>query len=143
MKPFRLLAFSKKFARVPGLTLMELLVVLAIIGIIVLLALPNFMSVVSDARAIEAQQQLGHLYSLQKAHFFKAAKYAGDLDEVRFEQPKLSSEGGGANYVIEIIESSQTGFKARARAIVDFDGDGTFNEWVIDQDQKLEETVRD
>ena len=68
--------WSGRSPRVPALTLMELLVVLAIIGIIVLLALPNFMGVVSDARAMEAQQQLRHLYSLQKTQFFKAAAYS-------------------------------------------------------------------
>jgi type IV pilus assembly protein PilE len=122
---------------------MELLVVLAIIGIIVLLALPNFMGVVSEARSLEAQQQLNHLYLLQRNYFFKEAKYSSDLVEVRFEQAKLSTEGGNANYVIEVIESGVSSFKARAIAIVDFDGDGVFNEWVIDENQKLEETVRD
>ena len=133
----------QKFKRLPALTLMELLVVLAIIGIIVLMALPNFMGVVNEARSLEAQQQLKHLYTLQKTYHFKKAKFASDLEELRFEQAKLTTEGGNAYYQIEIVSSSPNAFEARAKAVLDFDGDNQFNEWTIDHEQNLVETVPD
>lgn len=40
-------------------SLPELLVVLVIIGILVLIALPNLMPLISKAKSMEAQQQLG------------------------------------------------------------------------------------
>ncbi len=44
-------------------SLTELLVVLVIIGILVLVAMPNLMPLISRAKATEAQQQLTFLHS--------------------------------------------------------------------------------
>jgi len=65
------------------------------------------------------------------------------LEELGFEQQPLVTDGGHANYRIEIVEASEHGFKATATAVVDFDGDGEYNVWEIDQDKNLRETVKD
>lgn len=129
--------------KVPAFTLVELLVVLVIIGILVLLALPRLMPLISRAKSTEAQLQLGHLHTLEKSHFYLKSRYSSSLEEVGYEQEKLVTDGGTANYSIEISESSTTGFKAKATAIVDFDGDGLFNLWEIDQDKNLVEVTKD
>lgn len=124
-------------------TLSELLVVLVIVGILVLLALPNLMPLISKAKSTEAQLQLNHLYSLQKAHFYLHSKYTDDFEEVGYEHVTLVTEGGSANYQIEMTEITANSFKAKAIAVVDFDGDGIFNQWEINQDKELKETVKD
>jgi type IV pilus assembly protein PilE len=129
--------------KLPAFTLNELLVVLVIIGILVLIALPNLMPLISKAKSVEAQTQLGHLYTLEKNYFYMYSRYSKNLNEVGFEQEKLVIEKGAANYRIEIVEANATFFKARAVAVVDFDGDGVFNVWEIDQDKKLLEVVKD
>lgn len=116
---------------------------LVIIGILVLLALPNLMPLISKTKATEAQLQLSHLHTLEKNHFYMYSKYSNDLNEIGFEQEKLVSEGGKANYQIEITSAESTTFTAKATAVVDYDGDGIYNVWEIDQDKNLKETTKD
>lgn len=132
--------FSQK---VDGFTLTEILVVLAIIGILILLVLPNQAGVVSSAKSLEAQSHLNQVYALQKNHYNIHSKYSNDLSQINYEPAKLATEGGNANYRIEIIEASQSSFKVKATAVVDFDGDGVFNVWEVDQDKNLVEVVKD
>jgi type IV pilus assembly protein PilE len=129
--------------KIPAFTLTELLVVLVIIGILVLLALPRLMPLISKAKATEAQLQLAHVYTLEKSYFYMYSRYSSDLGEIGFEQEKLTTENGTANYRIEIVKAGTTGFLARATAVVDFDGDGNINVWEIDQDKKLIEVTKD
>ncbi|WP_367890372.1 type IV pilin protein [Polaribacter cellanae] len=134
------LLFRKK---VPAFNMQELLVVLVIIGILVLIALPNLMPIISKTKALEAQNNLVHLYSLQRNHFFMYSKYSKDLNNIDFLSEKTVKNGGSANYEYEIIEATNNSFKAKAIAVVDFNGNGVFNVWEIDQDKNLKEVVKD
>ena len=129
--------------RLRGFSLPELLVVLVIIGILVLIALPNLMPLISKAKSMEAQQQLAFVHTLQKSFFYMNSRYSDSLDELGFEQQPLVTDGGNANYLIEITEADESGFKAQAVSVVDFDKDGQFNTWEIDQDRHLVETIKD
>lgn len=124
-------------------SLQELLVVLVIIGILTLIALPNLMPLISRAKSAEAQQQLAFIHSLQKTYFYSHSRYSNSLEEIGYEQVRTVNEGGTANYFLEITEASESGFKAKATAVVDFDGDGILNVWEIDQDKILEEITKD
>ena len=129
--------------RLAAFTLTEMLVVLAIIGILVLIALPNFTGVVGQTHAVEAQTALKELHSLQKSYHYIHSKYSNELSAIRFIQNKLESEGGNAKYRITIEEASAGTFVARATSVVDFNNNGTFNVWEINQDQQLVEVTPD
>ena len=134
--------FSK---RLDAYTLTEILIVLCIIGILVLLALPNLMPLITKAKTTEAKLQLEHLSKLEQSYFYEHSKYTTDLTELGFIQEKLSSDGkdGKANYKIEVTAATNNTFTAKATAVADFDGDGTYNVWQIDQDKNLKEIVAD
>lgn len=129
--------------RLRAFSLPELLVVLVIVGILVLIALPNLMPLISRAKATEAQQQLTYLHTLQKSNFYMYSRYSPSLEDLGFEQARLVTDGGQANYRIEILEVTEYGFRAAATSVVDFDGDGVYNVWEIDQNRNLRETVKD
>lgn len=131
--------------KIKAYTLTEILVVLVIIGILVLLALPNLMPLITKAKTTEAKLQLEHLAKLQQGYFFEHSKYSTDLAEIGFVQDQLSGDGkdGKANYKIEIVSASNNAFVAKATAVADFDGDGVYNIWQIDQDKNLKEITQD
>jgi type IV pilus assembly protein PilE len=131
--------------KIPAYTLTEILVVLVIIGILVLLALPNLMPLITKAKSTEAKMQLEHVHQLEKGYYYEHSKYSNNLPEIGFTQEKLTTDGsdGKANYRVEVVNATSTNFLARATAVVDFDGDGTFNVWEIDQEKNLKEVTQD
>lgn len=119
--------------KIASFNLQEMLIVLAIIGILLLIALPNLMPLITKAKSVEAQTQLKAVYNAEKQYYFMYSKYSSDFTEIDFEAPKTVKENGSANYAYEIIQSSNNEFKARATALTDFNGNGVFNVWEIDQ----------
>lgn len=129
--------------RVHSFNLQEMLIVLAIIGILLLIALPNLMPLISKAKSVEAQTQLKSIFNSEKQYFFMYSKYSTDFNEIDFEAPKTVKDGGAANYSYEIIQANNNEFKARATAITDFNGDGIFNVWEIDHDGNPKQITND
>lgn len=129
--------------KVKAFTLQELLIVLVIIGILVLIALPNLMPLISKAKSTEAQLQLSHVYTLEKNYFYMYSKYTDELKDIGFEQAKLVTDDGNANYRLEVEVANATEFKIKAVSVTDFDGDGVYNVWEINQDKKLVEVIKD
>ena len=119
--------------KLPSFNLQETLIVLAIVGILLLIALPNLMPLITKAKSIEAQTQLKAIYNSEKQYYFMYSKYSTDFNELDFEVPKTVKQNGSANYQYEVIQAGNSEFKARATAVTDFNGNGVFNVWEIDQ----------
>jgi type IV pilus assembly protein PilE len=119
-------------------TLTELLVVLAIIGILLLIALPNLMPLISKTRSTDAKQNLTYIHSLQKSWYMEHSEYSSNLKEIGFELENAEE----AQYSYEVSGSGAT-FKATATALTDFDNDGQINVWEIDQKKNLKEVTPD
>ena len=137
---FNHMMINKKLS---AFTLSELLVVLVIVGILIAIAIPSFMPLLNNARALEARKQLKHVHSLQKVYFYEYSTFTDDLNRIGFEQQVTSD--GSKNYIydVEIVKATNTTYLARATANRDFDQDGIFNVWEINQDGTLTEITRD
>lgn len=129
--------------KLPAFTLTELMTVLAIIGVLMLVAMPVFDSLFGDAYSIEAKNQLSYLYGRQRSYHQQYFGYSEDPRKIGFTSPKTVDEDGTARYVYEVVEASKNSFLARATAIADFDGDGNINVWEIDQEGRPIEVVPD
>lgn len=129
--------------RVKGMTLIELLLVLALIGILLSMAVPKLMPLIGRTKSLEAQMQLKHVLNLEKNYFYINSKYSNSLEDLGFEQSKLVTEDGKANYKIEIVEANNKSFTAKAMSVTDFDQDGQLNIWQINQDEEIKEITKD
>ncbi len=123
--------------------LQEVLIVLVIIGILLLLALPNLMPLITKTKSVEAQTQLKFIYNSQTTHRYMYSKYALDLNEIDFEAPRTVNNNGTSNYAYELLNADNNSFKARATAITDFDGDGVYNVWEIDENGVPKQIIKD
>ncbi len=132
-----------KYKKLKAFSLAEILIVLAIMGILLMLVIPNQSGIATRTKSMEAQQELRMIHNLQYAYFLQYSKYSLDTKEINYIPHKLITEGGTALYRITIIEASPSGFKAKAEAVQDFNGDGKYNIWEIDQEGQPKETQPD
>ena len=139
----RLASLQRELRREEGFSLTELMVVLVIIGILTLVALPRFMNMTTKAKTTEAKTQLRTLHALMQAYYFEYDVYTTDLAVVGFEQAPTTDNGGNARYLISIESADGAQFIALATAIVDFDKDGTFNVWEVNQNGFIAERTLD
>ena len=130
-------------SKLQAFNLQEMLVTLCIVGIATMILLPNLMPFISSTKALEAQLQLRSLYTLQTQYRYIYSKYAQDLNDLNFEMPLSEKDGGIAKYQYQIVEVSPTSFVIEAQAVIDFDGDGVYNLWRIDETGVFKEIVKD
>jgi type IV pilus assembly protein PilE len=108
-----------------------------------MIAIPIYQNITTKAKTTEARLMLGQVESLQKAYYMEFDRYSDDLPAIGFEQNKLVTDGGKARYIIEIKNAGEQGFTATATSVVDFDKDGTYNVWEVDQEGIIRQTVPD
>ena len=75
--------------KIPAYNLQEMLVVLVIIGILILIAVPSFMSYINKAKSTEALQNLKAIQGFQQSYFFMYNKYSTDFETIDFLTPKI------------------------------------------------------
>lgn len=111
-----------------GFTLIELMIVVAIIGVLAAIAIPNFLNYKCKARQSEAKQALGTLRTGQEAYFVEFESYSLAKASIGFN---MKSD---AKYTYDITDADASGFTATATLI-----DGT-DEWTITESGPLENT---
>jgi len=65
--------------RISGFTLIELMIVVAIIAFLSVVAVPNFFKFLAKAKRSEAYMNLGSIYTAQKAYWAEYGRYSDQL----------------------------------------------------------------
>jgi type IV pilus assembly protein PilA len=113
-----------------GFTLIELMIVVAIIGILAAIAIPNFMNYQCKAKQTEAKTILGNIRVAQEAYLAEYDTYTDDTGDLG-----VSVKGGKIRYDID-FDGTPDGSTFTARATANEAGlNGDI--WTIDQDGNL------
>ena len=127
-----------KLRKNEGFTLIELMIVVAIIGILAAIAIPNFLNYQCKAKQSEAKQNLGALAKAEVAYFSEYNTYidasGDDLKTLLGFELK-----GGNKYTYTVDDADQEGFLATATS-ADIKGDAT-DTWTIDEELALKNTA--
>ena len=144
---------SKKFLNQHGFSLTELMIVVAIIGILATIAVPKFMQYQAKAKQTEAKRNLVAIHTGEIAYFAENNGYIDDFNAIGF-----GVSGSSQRYYYELgrastgelppgctastlDEVSANGFKAVA--IGNIDGDSTCDVWMIDDQKNLKNVTND
>ena len=91
----------------------------------------------------EATKSLGKVYELEMAYKEMFGHYSDNLYALVFIQDTLVTEGGNANYQISLLKVTDSTFIATAISVVDFDKDGQFNTWTVNETGTIAEIIGD
>ena len=142
-----------------GFTLIELMIVVAIIGILAAIAIPNFMTYQAKARQSEAKVGLGGMFTSATAYFAENNSYLAPDQALLGYSPSgspkynfwynsfaLTPAGSSGTCASSapaspIGTTTATGFTAAATGNID--GDPTCDEWTMDDTRHLNNTKND
>ncbi len=139
----------KRLKSQKGFTLIELMIVVAIIGILAAIAIPNFMQYQAKSKQSEAKTNLGGIYTSEVAYFGEANSYSAVFTTIGFQVASQGTQrytftlGGTAltgtsagctTYTSAGVGTAPPSFTALATGNID--GDATCDIWTMD-DTKL------
>ena len=120
---------QKIFKNKEGFTLIELMIVVAIIGILAAIAIPNFMAYQCKAKQSEAKSNLGNARTAQEAYYAERDTY-GALSNVGF-----SVNTTEARYTYTMSNADTNSFTIQATS--NLDKDAAVDYWTINDEGDL------
>lgn len=119
-----------------GFTLIELMIVVAIVGILAAIAIPNYFRYQAKTRQAEAKINLGNIATSQCAYFGEHQTYTAARQDL------IWGPEGKTIYAYSIDNGADAAhYTARARGNIDIDP--AVDVWVIDQTRALSNVTND
>jgi type IV pilus assembly protein PilE len=117
MTIFKTFLPTKKIADIKGFTLIEVMIVVAIIGILASVVYPSYTDFVVSSNRAEAPQQLVRLANLQEQLFVDSRFYTNDLSKLGVSNT-TTLETESKNYIISsVVNGSTFILKATAQGV--------------------------
>lgn len=91
----------------------------------------------------EVRTNLCRIYQLQTAYKAMFGRYTDKINEIIIAQDTLAKARSETKYRVLIKEASDSSFKAIVISVVDFDGDGQYSQWMIDETGDITKMVKD
>jgi len=135
------------YCRQGGFTLVELMIVVAVIGILVMVAIPSFLKMREKAKVSEAKANLGAIRITEEAFFAEYNRYVGNqpytpdrtsnpsgrfawVPGTRFSILGYAPDGNVYfSYGLEGVDLPTATENFTAHATSDLDGDGAYSIW--------------
>jgi len=129
---FRAVMSSRDTKNNKGFTLIELMIVVAIIGILAAIAIPNFLNYQCKAKQSEAKQTLGTIAKNQEAYVSEFNKYADSSVKLGFQV-----KGEKRYYTYSYSNISATTYTVCATSIKGIKGTAGDDVWCMSVPFKL------
>lgn len=120
-----------------GFTLIELMIVVAIIGALAVIAVPSYSRYVAKAKRAEAYMNLSSIYAAQKSYWAENGTYGSSLSVIGW-QPANEKK---MHYTYAIDQAGKDAFRATATG--DIDGDGRPDVLAVDEHNAIVVTQDD
>jgi len=136
-----------------GFTLIELMIVVAVIGILAAIAIPNFLRFLAKSKQAEVRSNLSAIYTTETTYFTENNTYATTFEAIkwvpegttRYEYFLSPSETTGSISGLTIpaeVAVSSTGFTAGATGNIDTETT-VYDMWTINDKKTLTNVTND